>query len=41
LWTPSAPEAGYSALAEATAQELAAMPAGPERKSRLREVFDL
>ena len=41
LWTPFAPKAGYSALDEAIAQELAAMPAGPERKSRLREVFDL
>ena len=42
LWTPFAPKsASYSALEEATAQELAAMPAGPERKRRLREVLDL
>jgi len=41
LWTPFAPKnASYSALEEATAQELAAMPAGPERKRRLREVLD-
>ena len=41
LWTPFAQRAGCFALDEATAQALAAMPAGPGRKSRLREVFDL
>ena len=42
LWTPFAPkDASYSPLDEAAAQDLAAMPAGPERKRRLREVLDL
>ena len=41
VWTPFAPAGGYSVLEEATALELAAMPAGPERKRRLREVLDL
>ena len=41
LWTPCAPQDGYSALEEAAAQELVDMPAGPERKHRLRELFDL
>ena len=42
LWTPFAPkDASYSPLDEAAAQELAAMPAGPERKRKLHEVLDL
>jgi hypothetical protein len=41
LWTPFARDAGYSALDDATAQELAVMPAGPERNRRLRDIFDL
>ena len=42
LWTPFAPkDASYSALEEATAQELVRMPAGPERRRRLTEVLDL
>jgi len=41
LWTPYAPKESYSPLDDAAAEELAAMPPGPERKRRLRELLDL
>ena len=41
LWTPYAPKESYSPLEDAAAAELAAMPPGPERKRKLRELLDL
>jgi hypothetical protein len=41
LWTPHASRAGYAALDDAAARELAAIPAGPDRKRKLRELLDL
>ena len=40
-WTPFASNGGYSPMDDASARELAEMPAGPERKRRLRELLDL
>ena len=41
LWTPHAPAGSYVALDEPAAKALAAMPAGPARKQRLRDLLDL
>ena len=41
LWTPFAAKGGYAPLDEAAARELAALPAGAERKRRLRDLLDL
>ncbi|MBI3918477.1 MAG: hypothetical protein HY322_15895 [Betaproteobacteria bacterium] len=41
LWTPYAPDAGYVALDDATAGELVTIPAGPDRRRRLQELFDV
>ncbi len=41
LWTPHASGERYAALADAAALELAATPAGPDRKRKLLELLDL
>ena len=42
LWTPYASGGGrYAALDDAAALELVAIPAGPDRKRKLRELLDL
>jgi len=41
LWTPHAPAGSYVALDELVARDLAAIPAGPARKQRLRDLLDL
>ena len=41
LWTPHASSGSYAALDEAAARELVAIPAGPDRKRKLRELLDL
>ena len=39
LWSPHAPRGSYAALDEAAALEIAAIPAGPDRKRKLRELI--
>jgi hypothetical protein len=41
LWTPYSPDGSYVPLDDATAGDLMTMPAGPDRKRRLRELFAL